>query len=210
MLKKTILLVLILLAMLNSCKNNPKNNETTKDSTKQKISKQNIQSFDKEYNGEKICYRIFSKNSGSINKMTVDLNGKEIEDQHDEIEIDGIIMHAEIADFDNDGYDKLLIYIQSAGSGSYGSVVGYSISTDKKMQRIKFSETADNVLLKDGYMGHDDFYVAGEKLIQTFPIYKKGDTNSNPTGGNRVVRYVLRDNQEVKSFSYESHEDEKE
>ncbi len=42
-----------------------------------------------------------------------------------------------------------------------------------------------------GYMGHDVFAIEGQQLIRTFPIYTKGDTNQNPTGGFRRLTYGL-------------------
>jgi hypothetical protein len=40
-------------------------------------------------------------------------------------------------------------------------------------------------------MGHDTFKIEGEKLVRIFPIYNKGDTNENPTGGVRELVYAL-------------------
>ncbi len=40
-------------------------------------------------------------------------------------------------------------------------------------------------------MGHDNFQVSENKLIQTFPIYLSSDQNSNPTGGTRQLTYGL-------------------
>jgi len=42
-----------------------------------------------------------------------------------------------------------------------------------------------------GYMGHDEFAVVESSLARRFPIYKKGDSNANPTGGMRQLQYKL-------------------
>jgi hypothetical protein len=40
-------------------------------------------------------------------------------------------------------------------------------------------------------MGHDEFAVVERVLVRRFPVYKPGDTNSNPTGGMRQIAYKL-------------------
>jgi hypothetical protein len=41
-------------------------------------------------------------------------------------------------------------------------------------------------------MGHDTFSLVENTLVRRFPIYKKDDTNANPTGGTRQLEYKLR------------------
>jgi len=40
-------------------------------------------------------------------------------------------------------------------------------------------------------MGHDEFAVIENTLVQRFPIYKKGDSNAKPTGKTRQVQYKI-------------------
>ena len=41
-------------------------------------------------------------------------------------------------------------------------------------------------------MGHDEFAVEENTLVRRFPVYKDGDTNSQPTGGTRQIQYKLK------------------
>ena len=50
-------------------------------------------------------------------------------------------------------------------------------------------------------MGHDEFAVVDNILVQKFPIYKKGDINSNPTGGIRQIQYKLKDGEASRIFA---------
>lgn len=43
------------------------------------------------------------------------------------IPIEGNVANAEIGDLNIDGFPEVLVYTQSTGSGSYGSVIGYSV-----------------------------------------------------------------------------------
>ena len=45
--------------------------------------------------------------------------------------------------------------------------------------------------LMTGYMGHDQFAVVENVLVQRFPIYREGDVNAKPTGGTRQIQYRL-------------------
>jgi hypothetical protein len=40
-------------------------------------------------------------------------------------------------------------------------------------------------------MGHDTFTIEDQKLVRMFPLYNKGDTNQNPTGGRGKLVYGL-------------------
>jgi len=96
-----------------------------------------------------------------------------------------------IADLDGDGFDEIYIITTSAGSGSYGTVLGFASNKDKSLSMINFPEIQEGDKNFEGYMGHDTFALEDQKLIRTFPIYHKDDTNQNPTGGKRKVIYGL-------------------
>jgi len=51
-----------------------------------------------------------------------------------------------------------------------------------------------------GYMGHDEFAIVETSLVRRFPIYKTGDSNSNPTGGTRQIQYKLKDGEGSRVF----------
>ncbi|MDH5245823.1 MAG: hypothetical protein OEW98_05185 [Betaproteobacteria bacterium] len=40
-------------------------------------------------------------------------------------------------------------------------------------------------------MGHDELRVVENALVRRFPVYRDGDTNAQPTGGTRQIRYKL-------------------
>ena len=49
-------------------------------------------------------------------------------------------------------------------------------------------------------MGHDEFTIIESSLARRFPIYRDGDTNSNPTGGMRQIQYKLVDGEASRKF----------
>ena len=115
--------------------------------------------------------------------------------------VEGTVINSEVGDLNIDGFPEVLVYIQSAGSGSYGSVIGYSVNNGKSMSMIaNLPPVAENPEASEGYMGHDEFAIVESSLIQRFPIYKPGDINAKPTGGTRQVQYKLKDGEAMRQF----------
>ena len=100
-----------------------------------------------------------------------------------------------LADLNNDGFEELYIITKSAGSGSYLNIHGVASNKDKSYSNIAIQTISEKDLKegKDffGYMGHDKITVEKDALVREFAVYKQGDTNNNPTGGNKKVFYKL-------------------
>ncbi|MGD9041873.1 MAG: hypothetical protein PVH82_19685, partial [Desulfobacteraceae bacterium] len=96
-----------------------------------------------------------------------------------------------VADLDGNGFDEIYIITTSAGSGSYGTVLGFASNKDKSLSMINFPEMRKGDDYFEGYMGHDTFKIEDQRLVRIFPIYNKGDTNENPTVGRRKLVYRL-------------------
>ncbi len=139
----------------------------------------------------KLVLRVRATDVGSINRLSIEPAGLAAGDTRLEQEIDGTVQRAEIADLDSDGWPELFVYVSSAGSGSYGSVVAYAVNNGRSMTPIYLPPIAADASASRGYMGHDEFAVVENRLVQRFPIYREGDTNSEPSGGMRQVQYRL-------------------
>ncbi len=138
-----------------------------------------------------IVFEVRASSSGSLNKMTIAATGAELADQYFEHQIDGSAYRAETADLDANGWPELYIYISSAGSGSYGSLIAYAVNNGKSITPVYLRPVSDDPAANMGYMGHDEFAVVENRLVQRFPVYGPGDTNSTPTGGTRQLQYKL-------------------
>ena len=115
--------------------------------------------------------------------------------------IEGTVSNIEVDDINTDGSPELMIYITSAASGSYGTAIGFSGNNNKSMSEITIPRIVDNPKTNKGYMGHDEFALVEGTLVQRFPIYKEGDTNSKPTGGMRQIQYKLKNGEASKVFA---------
>jgi hypothetical protein len=123
---------------------------------------------------------------------TIEVRTRGFEHEYHEIYPDrNPISDVFVADLDGNGFDEMYIITTSAGSGSYGTVLGFASNKDKSLSMINFPGIRKGDQNFEGYMGHDTFKIEGQKLVRIFPIYNKGDTNENPTGGRRKLVYGL-------------------
>ncbi len=147
--------------------------------------------FDKVLKLEGITFHVQATNEGSLNQLTITPSGLSTVNDVIKQEIDGSVSGAEIADLNSDGSPEIYVYVNSAGSGSYGSLVAYSANNKKSLSGIYMAPLEDDKKNSVGYMGHDEFAVVESSFARRFPIYKKEDINANPTGGTRQLQYKL-------------------
>jgi hypothetical protein len=104
-------------------------------------------------------------------------------------ERDGSITECWVTDLDRDESFEIVLAMQSAGSGSYGSLVIYEFGREGKFRQMRFPDLPEE--LSTGYMGHDSFQVKEDGIVRTFPIYQPGDPNAAPSGGIREIEYIM-------------------
>jgi hypothetical protein len=138
-----------------------------------------------------IGFHVTSSGQSSLNTLTLVPSGLEIDNSPIIKEIDGTVRGVEVADLNADQSPEIYVYVISAGSGSYGSLVAYSANRRKSLSEIYMPPITQNKAASNGYMGHDEFAVVENRLVRRFPIYRDNDTNANPTGGMRQLQYRL-------------------
>ena len=149
---------------------------------------------------QNIGFDVSTKGAGSLQQLTIKPFGLEIDNTEIQMEIDGNVVNAEIEDLNSDGFPEILIYTVSAGSGSYGNVIGYSVNAGKSISQIYFPPISENPEASKGYMGHDEFAIVENTLVQRFQTYNEGDSNANPTGIIRQLQYKLKDGEASRKF----------
>jgi hypothetical protein len=138
-----------------------------------------------------VTFQVESPNEGSINAVTLRAESPGGPLGPLEAEADGTITGVEIGDLNADGYPEIYVYVTSAGSGSYGSLLAYASNRNLSLTPIYLPPVTDDEEAATGYMGHDEFAVGEGALLRRFPIYREGDVNAKPTGGMRQIQYRL-------------------
>lgn len=199
--KKYIVAVTIISTVI-ACKNNSvesttNNILTTKDSlaipSKTKLEKPK---FSRKLSLNNISFEI----NLTGKQLTIQPSGLGVDNTQIIKQIEGTITNAEIGDLNADGFPEILVYITSDGSGSYGTVIGYSVNNGKSVSEIFMPNIWDNPKANKGYMGHDEFAIVENSFCQRFKTYNPKDANSNPTGKTRQIQYKLKEGENSRVF----------
>jgi hypothetical protein len=137
-----------------------------------------------------IHFKVSSSNQGSLNQLKILSTGLNTDTPIDR-EIDGSVTSAEVADLNQDGAPEIYVYVTSAGSGSYASLVAYAANDQQSLSEIQLPPLTDDPTLSKGYMGHDQLSLGNGVLQRRFPLYRDGDSNAAPSGGSRQIDYRL-------------------
>ena len=148
-------------------------------------------SFNKILTLQGITFHVQATNEGSLNQLTITPSGLEGSNKVITQEIDGSVTGVEVGDLNTDGSPEIYVYINSAGSGAYGSLVAYSANNKKSLSEIYLPPLEDDKKNTIGYMGHDEFSIVEYTFARRFSIYNEGDANCCPKGGTRQLQYKL-------------------
>jgi hypothetical protein len=146
--------------------------------------------FNKTLTLKGVTFHVTSPNDSSLSKVTIKTKGLK-RDETFENEADGTVTDAAVADINNDGAPEVYVFVTSAGSGSYGSVIAYSSNRNISATPVYMPELNENKAAAKGYMGHDQFSIKENRLVRRFPVYSDKDSNANPTQGFRELQYEL-------------------
>ena len=147
--------------------------------------------FNEEFDLHGVHFVVQATNNGSMNTLTITPSG--LAEVNDVItrEIDGTVTNAEVADINADMSPEIYVWVNSAGSGSHTTPIGYSANNKKSLSEIYFPPISDDAVNSKGYMGHDEFAVVEGVIVQRFPLYGEGDANAKPSGKTRQLQYKL-------------------
>lgn len=147
-------------------------------------------------------YQVRTTGEGSMRMLMVQATQSEQPLASLRDTLDGEVQDAALLALPNANASALLVFVQGAGSGSYGLLYGYTL-TGQTLKRLPDLPELTGPAAK-GYQGHDTFRVIGKEVLRSFPIYAPADANCCPTGGQRTVHYILPDqNQGLRQAGFE-------
>lgn len=137
-------------------------------------------------------FEVTCPNEGSLNPLTIRPSGLKVGNAPIQVEADGSVTGARVADLDGDGHPELYVFTTAAGSGSHGAIVGYASNQGQSLSAIFLPPLEETKGAVEGYQGHDRFEVIGNRLVREFSLYRAGDSNATPTSGKlRRITYRL-------------------
>jgi hypothetical protein len=106
------------------------------------------------------------------------------------IPVRGRVSGVLVDDLNSDGVADLIMFIYTDSSARHGTVWALMSSDgNKSIVPCAMPDPALDGKINKGYKGGDQFSMMEGTVLQKFPIFKTGDTDSLPTGGSRVVLY---------------------
>ncbi len=128
---------------------------------------------------------VFQVNSEGA-RVTVDFEGPE-EAESRSVDISGSVTDAEAEDINGDGVPEVFIYVESGEENGPGQLVGFTA------RGIEVSvpplSTVEGAL--EGYRGGDQFRLVENRIVQRWPLYKEGDPDDQPSGGQRQIQWRM-------------------
>jgi hypothetical protein len=137
-----------------------------------------------------VSFQIQATGEGSEQHLTITTTGARPPIKPIHQTVNGRVVGAQVADLNGNGTPEIYVFVQSAGSGSYGELVAYAVTKGSDLSPISLQELSG--AMARGYQGHDQFEVVEGCLVRRFPIYKPGDSNAKATGGERQIGYKLK------------------
>jgi len=147
-------------------------------------------SFHRNLNLQGVTFAVVSRGEGSQQQLTITTSGARPPIKPIRQTVNGQAVGAQVADLNGNGLPEIYVFVQGAGSGSYGELVAYAAMKGTDLSPITLPELSGATA--QGYQGHDHFEVVEGCLVRRFPIYKASDSNAKATGGLRQICYKLQ------------------
>jgi hypothetical protein len=137
-----------------------------------------------------ISFQVQATGEGSQQHLTITTTGAKSPIKPIHQTVNGQVVGAQVSDLNGNGTPEIFVFVQGAGSGSYGELVAYAVTKGSDLSPISLQELSG--AMAQGYQGHDQFEVVEGCLVRRFPIYKPGDINAKASGGQRQICYKLK------------------
>lgn len=135
-----------------------------------------------------IRFAISADGQSPTTTLTITPSGLEIDNSPVTRTVEGRVKDAEVADLDVDRSPEIYVYLTSDRGDA---LVAMSANKRKSLSDIALPPLEETPGATVGYRGGDAFAVGEGRLLRRFPIYRDGDSDSEPTGGMRQLQYRL-------------------
>ena len=105
---------------------------------------------------------------------------------------DGGIEKCWVTDLDGDGKPEVVVWIECAGSGGYGTLDIFTFD-GKKLNQVAVPELAARK--EKSYHGHDRFKIEDGAVICEFPLYLGEEAENSPKGGKIKYEFDFKNKQ---------------
>lgn len=132
--------------------------------------------------------RVRTEGTTNIRNLVLIVTDKKDSTRQDSImerDIKGTLKDLMVADLDKDGKPEIYCSTLSGGSGHYGKIYAYNLGN--KITSIN-TDAIDTMELPS-YRGEDTFYIKGDRLVRSFPVYKPDDQEARTANIKGMLLY---------------------
>lgn len=132
--------------------------------------------------------RVRTEGTNNIRNLVLIVTDKKDTTRQDSVverDIKGTLKDLMIADLDKDGRPEVYCSTLSEGSGHYGKIYAYNLGN--KITGIN-TDAIDTMELPS-YRGEDTFYIKGDRLVRSFPVYKPNDPEALTSNTKGMLLY---------------------
>jgi len=152
------------------------------------VNGQKLAKYDSTLKIGKAGYRINCMNRlVDINNLNIRPIGFKTEAREVNLELKGRVVSAEIDDLNNDGFPDIVIYI--IDKDNKPNVFSISSKNNERLEPIYFPEISNDIEMRKGYRGQDEFKLVEGILFRKFPIFELDTNIKLPTNKVRQIMY---------------------
>lgn len=133
-----------------------------------------------------VSFRLQSPNTANGNTLTISPSGLQVRNDVQEIDVEGLVESARLADLNQDGFPEVYIFARESAS-QRGHVYAFTSYRNRSYGQIYVVPLQEGSERLQGYEGQDAFELTDTRLLRSFPVYKEGQA----TGQERVLTYQL-------------------
>ena len=109
--------------------------------------------FNKTLELQGINFQVQATGAGSQQQLTITTTGTRPPIKPIQQTVNGRVVGAKVADLNSNGMPEIYVFVQGAGSGSYGELVAYAVINSSDLSPIYLQELTGSAA--QGYRGHD-------------------------------------------------------
>lgn len=125
--------------------------------------------FEKVLQAGEVSFEVRSPNRGQDNQLTLTSSGFSVRDEAQQVEIEGLLADAQLADLNADGYPEVYLFTISEAEGAKAmQVYAFASYRNRSFGPIYIPALPESDSRMQGYQGGDKYRLGSEELIRTF------------------------------------------
>ncbi|TXB61911.1 hypothetical protein [Phaeodactylibacter luteus] len=125
--------------------------------------------FEKVLQAGEVSFEVRSPNRGQDNQLTLTSSGFSVRNEAQQVEVEGLLADAQLADLNADGYPEVYLFtISEVEGGKAMQVYAFASYRNRSFGPIYIPALPESDNRMQGYKGGDKYRLDSEALVRTF------------------------------------------